>query len=77
LAATKCLTPIEITQWRKDGMCFHCNDFFSNGNKTICNQLFVIEVITEEGPELPTKSKVLMISLHAITGIHPRSGRTM
>jgi hypothetical protein len=37
----------------------------------------VIEVIAEEEPELPTESKVLTISLHTSTGIHPCSGKTM
>jgi hypothetical protein len=35
LAVTKRLMPAEIVQRRKDGKCFHCDDFFSNGHKTV------------------------------------------
>jgi hypothetical protein len=30
------LTPAEVAQCRKDGQCFHCNDFFMNGHKAVC-----------------------------------------
>jgi hypothetical protein len=30
------LTPAEVAQCRKDGQCFHCNDFFMNGHKVVC-----------------------------------------
>jgi hypothetical protein len=37
----------------------------------------VIEVIIEEEPELRTETEDLTISTHTLTGIHPRSGKTM
>jgi hypothetical protein len=41
---------------------------FSNGHKTVCKQLFVIEVVSEEG-DMPAVTEEPTISLHALTGI--------
>jgi hypothetical protein len=72
------LTPIEIAQQRKDIKCFHCNNLFVQGQKKQYKQLFVIEVPVEEGDdEQPPDGNGPTISLHALTGIQPRSGRTM
>jgi hypothetical protein len=64
-------------QRRKEGKCFHCDDLFSNGHKFVCKQLFVIEVILADALEQTTNVANLMTSLHVLTGIHPRSGKTM
>jgi hypothetical protein len=66
---TKRLTSAEIAQRRKDGKCFHCDDFFSNGHKTGCKQLFVIEVVSEEEGDMPADIREPIISLHALTCI--------
>jgi hypothetical protein len=72
------LTTAEIAQWCKDWKCFHCNNLFVQGHKKQCKQLFVIEVLVEEcGDEHTPEGTGPTISLHALTGIQPRSGRTM
>jgi hypothetical protein len=72
------LTPAKIAQRRKDGRCFHYHDMFTNGHKKVCKQLFIIEVIGEDDePPLPNDTEEPTISLHTLTGICPRSGRTM
>jgi hypothetical protein len=72
------LTPVEIAQRRKDGKCFHCNDMFVQGHKNQCKQLFVIEVVADDTDGEPrADSAKPTISLHALTGIQPCSGRTM
>jgi hypothetical protein len=70
------LTPAEVPQHLKDGQCFHCDAFFTNGHKQVCKQLFCIEVIEDnDAPTDATDTSV--ISIHALTGIRPRMGRTM
>jgi Zn-dependent M28 family amino/carboxypeptidase len=72
----KSLTSAEITQWHKDDKCFHCDDFFSNGHKIVCKQLFIIEVVDED-QELTAETKAPTISIHALTVIQAQSGKTM
>jgi hypothetical protein len=70
------LTPAEVAQHRKDGQCFHCDAFLTNGHKQVCKQLFCIEVIEDDdAPADATDTSV--ISIHVLTGIRPRVGRTM
>jgi hypothetical protein len=75
---TLLLSPAEIADRRAKGLCFHCNDKFTNGQRKECKQLFIIEVICEED-EWPADNEQMMptISLHTLMGIQPRSGRTM
>jgi hypothetical protein len=73
----KRLTPCEIVQQLKDGKCFHCDEFFTNDHKPICRQLFIIEVVAEEELDGQADTAEPTISLHAITGIQPRMGKTM
>jgi hypothetical protein len=72
------LTPAEIAQHRKENRCFHCNDFYTNSHRDVCKRLLPIEVVhdtdEEEAPGDPAEPT---ISLHALTGIQPRSGHTM
>jgi hypothetical protein len=35
-SSIKRLTPTEVAQCRKNGQCFHCNEFFTNGHKAVC-----------------------------------------
>jgi hypothetical protein len=74
-----CFSPTEIAQRHKDNKCFHCDEFFTNVHKQQCKQLFVIEVLDAEEKEAdhgPTTTEPT-ISISALTGIHPRKGRTM
>jgi hypothetical protein len=73
------LSPAEIAQRCKDNKCFHCDEFFTNGHKQQCKQLFVIEVFdaTEEDADHGPTTNEPTISILALTGIHPRKGRTM
>jgi hypothetical protein len=73
------LSPAEIAQRHKDNKCFHCDEFFTNGHKQQCKQLFVIEMFDaaeEDADHGPTTNEPT-ISISALTGIHPRKGRTM
>jgi hypothetical protein len=77
-ATVMCLTSAVIAHRQKDGKCFHCNDFFVQGHKKQCKQLFVIEVVVEDSnDEQPPDGTEPTISLHALTDIQPHSGRTM
>jgi hypothetical protein len=70
------LTPAEVAQRRKDGQCFHCNEFFTNGHKAVCKQLFCIEVI--EADDTPADdTDTLVISIHVLTDIRPHARSTM
>jgi hypothetical protein len=69
-------TPVEVAQHRKDGQCFHCNEFFTNGHKEVCKQLFCIEVTEDD--DIPADDiDTPVISIHELTSIRPRAGRTM
>jgi hypothetical protein len=69
------LTPVKIAQRKKDGKCFYCNELFTDGHKLICKQLFSIEVVDDESTQ--PEATEATISIHVLTGIQPRSGRTM
>jgi hypothetical protein len=72
------LTPAAIVERRKIGQCFHCNDMYNNGHREVCKQLFVIEVLVDDDYQAPVpETDDLTISLHALTGILPCSGRSM
>jgi hypothetical protein len=57
---------------RAKGLCFKCDEHFVSGHHDVCKRLFLIELLNDDDME-----ESPMISLHAITGIQPRSGRTM
>jgi hypothetical protein len=67
---------VEVAERRRKNQCFHCNNLYSYDHKEQCKQLFIIEVIVEECTAAPIEAD-LTISLHTLTGIQPRSGRTM
>jgi hypothetical protein len=75
---TMWLTPVEIAQHQKEGRYFHCHNMFTNGHKKVCKQLFIIEVVGDDDKSSPPDNvEAPIISLHALTGIRPHSGRTM
>jgi hypothetical protein len=43
----------------------------------MCKQLFVIEVMSEEEGDTPAATEEPTISLHALTGIQPKSRKMM
>jgi hypothetical protein len=72
------LSPTEIAQRRKDGKCFHCDEFFVHEHKEHCKRLFSIEaVFDEECVGDPPNGGEPTISIHALTRIQPHTGRTM
>jgi hypothetical protein len=71
------LFPCKIAQCRKDGKCFKCDELFTPGHHDHCKQLFIIEVVDEETEGLPPGDGEPTISIHALTGIQPRTSRTM
>jgi hypothetical protein len=73
----KRLTTAEITERRKDGCCFHCDELFTNGHKLVCKQLFIIELIHDDESPGDNDGADPTISIHVLTGIVPRSSRTM
>jgi hypothetical protein len=70
------LTAAKVAERYRKNQCFHCNDQYIHNHKEQCRQLFMIKVIADEPPEQPSKAD-LTVSLHALTGIQPRSGHTM
>jgi hypothetical protein len=71
------LTPTKVAQRRKDGQCFQNNDFFTQGHKQTCKQLFCIEVEDNDTTTPVEAVDTPMISIHALIGIRPHTGRTM
>jgi hypothetical protein len=71
------LTLAEIAQRRKEGRCFHCPELFTQGHKDVCPHLYVLEVVAEEEEAEQQAADDPTISLHALIGIQPRSGRMM
>jgi hypothetical protein len=71
------LTQDEIAQRRKDGKCFCCDEFFTNGHKAVSKQIFSIEVIDDDAEDPTPDTTEPTISIHALTGIQPRHCRTM
>jgi hypothetical protein len=72
------LSPAKITEGRKTGKCFHCDDAFTNGRKKVCKQLLIIEAIYDESKALVSHDDTdPTISIHALTSIQPRSSKTM
>jgi hypothetical protein len=64
------LSPAEITQRRKNNKCFHCDEFFTNGHKQQCKQLFVIEVLdADEEADQGQTTLEPTISIAALTRI--------
>jgi hypothetical protein len=76
-SAVKRLTVAEIAERCKDGRCFHYDEPFTNGHKLVCKQSFTIELINDDEPLAMSDEPEPTISIHALTGIEPRSGHTM
>ncbi|KAL5842733.1 hypothetical protein ACOSQ3_013336 [Xanthoceras sorbifolium] len=73
--AVKRMTPEELTERRKKGLCFHCHDKYAPGHN--CAKNFPIEACWEEGEndvemEIDDEIQEVVpeISLHAIIGCH-------
>ncbi|KAK0578199.1 hypothetical protein LWI29_006640 [Acer saccharum] len=70
----KRMTPEELNERRRNGLCFHCNDKYSPGHN--CAKLFRIEAYWEEGDndvEMEIEEEAdsdPKISLHAMAGGH-------
>lgn len=71
----KRLTPAEMTERRKQGLCYNCDEQYVRGHK--CQRLFYLEVtdfvdddpnLMDEAVDTPQEETPL-ISLHAITGV--------
>jgi hypothetical protein len=72
------LSPSEIAQRHKGGKCFKCDELFTPDHRKHCKQLFTIEIMDEEEANgLHPMTEEPTISLHALTGIQPRTSRTM
>jgi hypothetical protein len=70
----KRLSSAEIAKHRKDGQCFHCDEFFTNGHKQVCKQLFCIQVL-DEGEAVESQDPT--ISIHALIGVQPCAAKMM
>jgi hypothetical protein len=71
------LSPAAIAERKKTGQCFHCNDLYVPGHKEVCKYLFTIQVLGDDESDLADEAGDPTISLHALTGIQPSSGKTM
>ena len=73
------LTPTEMADRRRQGLCYNCDEQYARGHK--CQRLFYLEVSDfvddDEPPQdaTPTAPEEPLISLHAIAGI--RTADTM
>jgi hypothetical protein len=67
----KRLTTAEITERRKDGCCFHCDELFINGHKLVCKQLFIIELIHDDESPGDNDGADPTISIHVLTARSP------
>ncbi|WVZ83703.1 hypothetical protein U9M48_030824 [Paspalum notatum var. saurae] len=83
---TRRLTPDEMEDRRRQGLCFNCDEKYSRGHNRVCKQLFILEFgypsdtddVVEEKPAAAAEADqetAPVISLHAISGV--RTGRTM
>jgi hypothetical protein len=71
------LSPAAIAERKKAGQCFHCNDLYVSSHKEVCKYLFTIQVLGDDENDLLDEAGDPRISLHALTGIQPSSGKTM
>ncbi|GMN59739.1 hypothetical protein TIFTF001_028831 [Ficus carica] len=68
------MTPDELTERRKKGLCFHCNNKYSPGHD--CPKLFRIEACSDDNGDVKmeieedTNELAPEISLHAMAGMN-------
>lgn len=71
--AFKRLTPAEMVECRKQGLCYNCDEQYTRSHR--CPRLFFLKVIdcindNSTEPPMVTDTETLVVSLHAVTGIH-------
>jgi len=69
------LTPTEMEDRRRQGLCFNCNDKYSRGQNRVCQRLFFLDLTEEEDPaelEPLVNLEDPTISLLAIAGVRTR-----
>jgi hypothetical protein len=71
------LSSAEIADRRIKGLCFRCDEKFVPGHREECKCLFIIEVLIDDDTPPPPADGDPMISIHALTGIQPRTSKTM
>lgn len=75
----KQLTAAQMAERRRQGLCFNCEEKFMPGH--CCKRLFLLEVRPDDSddPLVDSDSEDTSpaISLHALSGIQPRSTQTM
>jgi hypothetical protein len=79
-STTKHLSPAEISEHRRKGQCFKCDELYTQGQRYINKQHYTIEVVFNPDDTVPPADDIETaptISLHALTGIQPRAERTM
>jgi hypothetical protein len=74
----RCLSPAEMTEHRRQGLCYNCDEKYVHDHK--CPYLFYLEVVDPEDEipnlmdePLPAKGNEPFISLDAITGFATRT----
>jgi hypothetical protein len=72
------LSSAEIADRRIKGLCFRCDEKYVPGHREECKHLFIIEVqIDDDDTPPPPANGDPTISIHALTGIQPRTSKTM
>jgi hypothetical protein len=71
------LSSAEIADHRIKGLCFRCDEKFVPGHREECKRLFIIEVLIDDDTPPPPADGDPTISIHALTGIQPRTSKTM
>lgn len=76
--SSKKLSPPEIAEHRLKKICFHCNEPYSLDHWQQCKQLFMIVVAYNDYEDaVAATTEEPVISVSALTSIHPRAARTM
>lgn len=75
--SSKKLSSSEIVECRLKGLCFHCDEPFSQAHRKECPHLFVIEVMCDDQEVVPTSEEEPVIFVHALMGIHPTTAKMM
>src|SRR5512142_22949 len=72
--AVRRLSPEEMDERRRQGLCFNCDEPYSRGHNRTCRRLFFLELDEDDpdanevaNPDEPHEN--LRISLHAATGV--------
>ena len=75
----KRLSPDELEERRRLGLCFNCDEPYGRGHNRTCKHLFLLDLAEADDTDSPetadkqaTEAADPVISLHTIAGVHTR-----